>query len=214
MWSPAKSAVPVTPALKQMRGVNLLLLAAQFILLIVAVLAGANGFEHFALAKGLMVVASGPLALAFEVANFRLELLAQVFEVLAVERCELELGGAAARRQAGGVGLSGIGEEAIELRERILGASHGETGFPQSQGVLPLDALAKTEQRRERETESHGSQDERAIRRPSESFMPATSSAPLMRKSRSAGMSTMAWSRSGSLFFWYAPMRINSSEAL
>ena len=164
--SPAKSAAPVTPALEQVRGVQLLLLAAKFVLLIIAALAGAHAFENFALTERLMVFGSRFLALAFEVANFSLEFLAQMFEILAVERCELELGGAAARRQAGGVGVKGIVEEAIELRQRILGASHGETGLAHPQSALPLDALAKTKQRRKCETESHGSQDESAIRRP------------------------------------------------
>jgi len=133
------------PALQQVGGIEFLLLAAQLFLLIGSALAGAQGFEDLAFAIGLMVCAGRLLTQEFEPANVGLEFLAEVKQVLAQNGSELEFSAGASGRERGGVGLRGVGEEAVELCQRFLGAGGLEIGLLQLEGALAFDALAKAE---------------------------------------------------------------------
>src|SRR5208282_1215473 len=144
------------------------------------------------------------LAQKFQLANLRMQFLAEAMQVFAEHGGELEFRGGASGGETLGVGLSGIGEKLFQLCECLLGPRHLETGVLQLKRALAFDTLPEAEERSESETEGHrgGVQAGRAMRRSRESFMTATSCADCMRNSRSAGMSAMARSRSGSLLFW------------
>ncbi len=114
-------------------------------LLVGAALAGAQGFEDLAFAIGPMVFAGRLLAQEFELANVGLEFLAEAMQVLAENGSELEFGGSASGFERGGVGLSGVGEEAFELCQCFLGTGDPEIGLLQLEGTLAFDALTETE---------------------------------------------------------------------
>jgi len=85
--------------------------------------------------------------------------------------------------------------------------------FLQPQLMLPLEALPHSQKHFERESEGHKSQLGSASSRSMLSLSLTASLAPCSRKRFSPGKTARAWSSSGSLPFWYAPMRIRSSDA-
>ncbi len=165
---------------------------------------GAQGFEDLAFAISLMVGCQCLLAQEFKLADVGLEFQAEAMQVLAEHGSELEFGGGASGAEFFRIGLRGVREKALQLCECLLSTSHLETGVLELQSALAFDTLPEAEERSESETEGHrgGVQAGRAMRRSREFFMTATSCADCMRNSRRAGMSAMARSRSGSLFFW------------
>jgi len=114
-------------------------------LLVVAALAGTQGFDDLAFAIGLMVFADRLLPQEFELANVGLQLLAEVMQVFAENGSELQFGGSASGCEPGGLGLIGVGEEAFKLCQRFLGAGDLEIGLLQLEGTLAFDALTETE---------------------------------------------------------------------
>jgi len=114
-------------------------------LLVGAALAGAQGFEDLAFPISLTVFAGRSMAQEFELADVGLEFLAEMVQVLAENGSELEFGGSAADGEPGGVGLSGVGEEAVELCQCFLGTGDLETGLLQLEGALTFDALTEAE---------------------------------------------------------------------
>lgn len=194
------------PALQQVDSIEFLLLAAQLFLLVGAALASTQSLEDLAFAVGLMVFAGRLLAQEFELADVRLEFLAEAMQILPENGSELQFGGGAPGGERGRVGLSRAGEKALKLRQGFLGAGDLQVGLLQGERTLAFDALTEAEQRGENETEGHNFrgpyQAGSAMRRSRESFMTAASCEGCMRNSRSAGMSAMARSRSGSLPFW------------
>ena len=131
------------PALQQVGGIEFLLLAPQLVLLVGAALAGAQGFEDLAFAIGLMVFAGRLLAPQFEFAQVGLEFLAEVLQVLAENGSELEFGGGASGDERGGIGLSGVGEVALQLGQCFLGTGDPEIGLLQLKRALAFDALTQ-----------------------------------------------------------------------
>ena len=98
-----RDSMVMMPALQQVSGIEFLLLAAQLFLLVGAMLADAQGFQHLAFAIGPMVFAGRLLAQEFELADIGLKFLAEAIEVLAEHGSELEFGGAASGGESGGV---------------------------------------------------------------------------------------------------------------
>ncbi len=114
-------------------------------LLVDAALPGANGFEDLAFAIRLMVFAERFLAREFELADVGLQFLAKALHVLAENRSELEFGGSASSGKPGAVGLSGVGEEAVQLCQGFLGTRDLEIGRLQGERALAFDALTQPE---------------------------------------------------------------------
>jgi len=143
------------PALQEIGGIEFPLLAAKLFLLIVAALAGAQGFEDLAFTIGLMIFAGRLLAHEFELAEVGLKFLAEAMQVLAENGSELKFGGGASGDERGGIGLIGIGEIALPLGQCFLRTEDPEIGLLQLEGALAFDALTEAEERGERETEGH-----------------------------------------------------------
>ena len=131
------------PALQQVGGIEFLLLAAQLFLLIGSALAGAQGFEDLAFAIGLMILAGCLLARELELANIGLKILAEAMQVLAENGSELEFAGGATGDERGGIGLSGVGEVALQLGQCFLGTGDPEIGLLQLKRALAFDALTQ-----------------------------------------------------------------------
>ena len=101
-----------------------------------------------------MIFAGRLLAREFELADVGLKFLAEAMQVLAENGSELEFGGSASGGKRGRIGLSGIVEKSLKLRQCFLGAGDSQIGFLQKQRALPFDALTQAEQERsESETE-------------------------------------------------------------
>jgi len=158
---PLRDSIATMPALQQIGGIEFLLLAAQLFLLIVAALAGAQGFEDLAFTIGPMIFAGRLLARHFEFADVGPKFPAEVMQVLAENGSELEFGGRASGDERGSVGLCGIGEVTLQLGQCFLSTRDPEIGLLQLQRALAFDALTQTEQRGESETEGHASGRER-----------------------------------------------------
>ena len=200
--STAKSAVPVVPTLQQKGGVEILLLAPELVELVGAALTGADRFERLAFAQGLLVGARGLLAQRFEAPDFVLELETKVVELFAQQAGKLKFRRGTSGGKRGRIGPCGIREKPFQPSHGFLSADHVERSSLQRERALVLKALTQAKEGRECETESHRRQTGRAMSRSREAFMSATSLVDCIRNSRSAGMSAMARSSSGSLFFW------------
>lgn len=150
-----KSTSAVAPELEQVGGVEFALFTPQFFLLVSAALAGAQSFQYFPLPISAVVFLGCALPCEFEPAQLGLEFLPQPVQVLAEERRKLELGCAASGTERSMIGPGGIGEELLESGQRFLRARNFEASLAQTQRLLPLDALAQTQQRSESETERH-----------------------------------------------------------
>ena len=114
-------------------------------LLVGAALAGAQSFEDLAFTISLMIFAGRLLAREFELASVGLKFLAEAMQVLTENGSELEFGGRASGDERGGIGLSGVGEVAFQLRQCFLGTGDPEIGLLQLEGALAFDALAQAE---------------------------------------------------------------------
>jgi len=143
--------------LKQISGIEFPLLVAYLFLLIDTALAAAKGFEDFAFAIGLMIIAERFLAYEFELEYVGLEFLAEDMQVLAEDGGELEFSGAASSLERDGIGPRGLGQGAFQLREFFLGTRDLEIRLLQFEGTLAFDALTQAEQGSECEAESHDS---------------------------------------------------------
>lgn len=143
------------PALQQVRGIQFLLLTAGLFPLVFAVLPRTQSFEDFTFAVSLLVRSGRLLPQDFELVDVGLQFLAKAMQILTEDGSELEFGSGSPGKQASGIGTRGIGEEAVQLRQPILGPGDCEAGLLQLESALPFDAFAEAEEGIESEAERH-----------------------------------------------------------
>ncbi len=198
----AKSALSRVPALHQEGSVNLLLLTPRLFHLICAVLPGTQRFKNLALCQRPLIGLCRFLAQSFQAVNFVLHLNTQLLQLLTQKKSKVKIRSHASGRERAQIDLSRLFQEAVKPDKSFLGPCHMQRSLLQGERPLVFETLAKLKQRRKRKTKSHNRQPGSAISRSSDSCIPATSCVLCVRNSRSAGMSAIARSRSGSLPFW------------
>jgi hypothetical protein len=150
----AKLAAAVPP-LQQMRGIEPPLLAPPLLDPVGVVLASAEIFQNFALAKSLLVSRRGLQPHRFETADLFLQPNKEFLELFTQHGSELQLGSRASGSQRSLVNNLRLREKCTQARDRILGAGELQGGILQREHALALDALPKTKQGSECETEGH-----------------------------------------------------------
>lgn len=100
-----------------MCGIHFVLLQSQLVLLVVAPLALAQGFDYLAFAIGLAVFTERFLTQPFEPAELRLKFLAVTIQVFTVATSKLKFSGPPSGRHCGGIALRGIGKKMLQLCE-------------------------------------------------------------------------------------------------
>lgn len=186
------------PAPQQKRGVRFLLFAPHLFPLIHSPLTRAESFQRFPFLHRPPIDSGRFLPNGLKAANLFLDPDTQLPQLLPKQYGKVKFGRHPPPGEQAGILFGGLIEYAVKPAKRFLRAHHIHGSALQRDCPLALQALPQAKNWLERKVKGHTGQTGSAINRARESLIPATPSVDCIRNSRSAGMSAIARSRSGS----------------
>jgi len=177
-------------------------------------LAIAQALERFPLAPRSAVDCLLLVAQRFQAQDLPLDLAPLVVQGRVAEQGKTQFCGRRALRQLLGLASAHFCDPLVHVLEQVTCSGQVLVGCAQPQFLLMFHALPEVKHRFEGKTEGHKSQLGKASSRATVSAKVVASPGLCTRNRCSSGISASALSSVGSLPFWYAPMRMRSSEAV